>query len=211
MKVKTFFGALLLSAILSTQGFGFELLDKMLGLSGGCNCCPTCEAACEPVCECTTCEPVADACDPCADACDPCAPATPIRDLFDGLKGLGCGGCCEAACDACAPVEEVACEPACDPCDPCAKPNLLGGLKGLLGNCGGCGQTCCDACADDCGTCEPVIVEDACEPTCDPCAKPKLLDGLKGLLPKCGGCCERPVRRRHRSVRSNHRTSAGGP
>ena len=43
MRNKTFFGALLLSAALCSQGFSFELLDRMLGLNNGggdgCNAC----------------------------------------------------------------------------------------------------------------------------------------------------------------------------
>ena len=35
MRSKTIFGALLVSAALCSQGFGFELLDRMLGLNGG--------------------------------------------------------------------------------------------------------------------------------------------------------------------------------
>ena len=41
MKGKVVFGALLVSVALSSQGFGFELLDRLLGLKGGgsCNSC----------------------------------------------------------------------------------------------------------------------------------------------------------------------------
>ncbi len=43
MRGKTIFGALLVSVALCSQGFGFELLDRMLGLNGGgcgeCNAC----------------------------------------------------------------------------------------------------------------------------------------------------------------------------
>ena len=43
MRSKTIFGALLVSAALCSQGFGSELLDRMLGLNnggcGGCNAC----------------------------------------------------------------------------------------------------------------------------------------------------------------------------
>ena len=33
MKGKTIFGALLVSAVLCSQGFSFELMDRMLGLN----------------------------------------------------------------------------------------------------------------------------------------------------------------------------------
>ena len=57
MRSKTIFGALLVSVALCSQGFGFELLERMLGLNGGgcgeCNACAKvacCEKACEKAC-----------------------------------------------------------------------------------------------------------------------------------------------------------------
>ena len=55
MKSRIVFGALLMSVTLCGQGFGFELLDNLLGLNkcgcGGC-CEPACceQACCEPQC-----------------------------------------------------------------------------------------------------------------------------------------------------------------
>ena len=60
MRSKTIFGALLVSVALCSQGFSFELLDRMLGLNGG---------GCG---ECNACAKVAP-CEPCAKTCAPAA------------------------------------------------------------------------------------------------------------------------------------------
>ena len=57
MRSKMIFGALLVSVALCSQGFGFELLDRMLGLNGG---------GCG---ECNACAKVAPCCQPCANLC----------------------------------------------------------------------------------------------------------------------------------------------
>src|SRR4030067_939290 len=105
MKGKTIFGALLVSVALCGQGFGFELLDRMLGLNtGGCGqptCCQPAGQCCEQpaCCAPARCEPAC--CDPACSTC--CAPKC---DLFAGLKGLfACGGCCQPACGTCTPVQ----------------------------------------------------------------------------------------------------------
>ena len=51
MRCKTIFGALLVSVALCSQGFSFELLDRMLGLNGG-GCCEC--NACAKVAPCPT-------------------------------------------------------------------------------------------------------------------------------------------------------------
>ncbi len=77
MRSKTIFGALLVSVALCSQGFGFELLDRMLGLNcGGCGECKACaKVAC---------------CEPCAKACcpEPACCAKP-RLLREGLLRAG--------------------------------------------------------------------------------------------------------------------------
>ena len=97
MRWNMFVGALVVSVGLSSQSFGFELLDRMLGLNDcGCNSCcepQCCEKSCAPACEqacAPACEPAcaAPACEPaCATACD------------TGCCGNGHGhrghGCCE--------------------------------------------------------------------------------------------------------------------
>ena len=144
MKSKTIFGALLLSVALCSQGFGLELLDRMLGLKncGGCGECNACAkaACCEPVKACCPepCCPV-KACEP---ACEPSlrtslrkeiCRATPVRDLFAGIKDLfecdrcgRAGGCgCEPA-KACCPVKACAPEPCCPvkACEPACEASL---------------------------------------------------------------------------------------
>ena len=60
MNGKTIFGALLVSVALCSQGFGFELLDRMLGLNcGGCGECKACAkvACCEKAGKCCCPEP----------------------------------------------------------------------------------------------------------------------------------------------------------
>src|SRR3972149_1826517 len=99
MKSKTIFGALLVSVALCSQGFGLDLLDRMLGLNncGGCGecnacakaaCCEPAKACCpEPCCPVKACEP---ACEPaCEKNCGKsCCRVTPVRDLFCGIKDL---------------------------------------------------------------------------------------------------------------------------
>ena len=59
MRSKMIFGALLVSVALCSQGFGFELLDRMLGLNGGgcceCNACAKVAPCCQPCCAKTVC------------------------------------------------------------------------------------------------------------------------------------------------------------
>ena len=118
MKAKMVFGALLLSAALCSQGFGFELLANMVGLNrgGGGQCCePQCceKACCEPACEPECCEPAC--CEPecCEPACKPaCRKRGPLccllDDLFGRRKCCAQPSCCEKAC-----CEPACCEPAC--------------------------------------------------------------------------------------------------
>ena len=148
MRSKTIFGALLVSVALCSQGFGFELLDRMLGLNGGgcgeCNACAKvacCEKACPKACcpEPACCEKACPkACEPacCETAtCGKCKKCrcTPVRDLFAGMKdlfeakGTVCEtGCCDAA-QGCCPEPaccEKACPKACEPacgCEKCCK------------------------------------------------------------------------------------------
>src|SRR5687767_13633618 len=115
MKWNMMFGALVLSAALTSQSFGFDLLDRMLGMkhSGhGCSSCcePSCgcESSHEPSCGCESSCCESSCCTPCQQYC--CK--TP--DIFAGLfGGCGCGShgcgdsCCEASCG---------CEPSCG-CD----------------------------------------------------------------------------------------------
>ncbi len=189
-----------MSVALCGQGFGFELLDRMLGLDCGCCEPAACKpAACEPaVCEPAACEPAAcepDACGPCGKSkCrDKCRRATPVRDLFSGLQDLldckkGCGkscgqkGCCEPAAACCEPAA-ACCEPVaacCEPVAACCEPVA-------------CKPAACEPAACEPAACEPAACEpDACEPCGAKCGKKKsscrrpLLDLLDGIF----GCCK---------------------
>jgi hypothetical protein len=207
MKGKSIFGALLVSVALCGQGFGFELLDNLLGLNrGGCGPCqpaacePAAVAACDPAC--AACEPVAvAACEPACNACDPCGKPNccrprirPVRDLFDGLEDLArcrlagdCSKCkllgpCKPACATacCEPAAVACCEPAAVAC------------------CEPAAVACCEPAAVAC--CEPAAVacDPACQPACDPgcskkCCKPRcrpVLDLLENLFGR--KCCPKP-------------------
>jgi len=205
MKGKVVFGALLVSVALCGQGFGFELLDNLLGLNrGGCGCCQpaacepaacaACDPACEPACEpaCVACEPACQACEPAC--CDPCCKPKcckpcirPVRDLFDGLEDLArcrLGGDC-SKCKLCRACKPACCEPAC--CEPAA-----------VACCEPAAVACCEPAAVAC--CEPAAACDpACGPACcDPCCKPNrckprcrpVLDLLENLF-GCK-CCAKP-------------------
>jgi len=199
MKGKLFLGALLVSAVLCSQGLSATILGTVLGQN--CGGCGGCNACAEPAC----CEP--ESCEP---ACS--APSCGRRcDLFAGLRGLfacqqcnggGCNTCCGEVecCDPevayCAPEPECCEAPACGP--PACKPkcrrtgDLFTGLKGLLAcrNCngGGCGSCCEPACCEP-ACCEPACCEPACcEPACcEPaCCEPACCE------PACcePACCE---------------------
>ncbi len=183
MRSKTIFGALLVSVALCSQGFGFELLDRMLGLNGGCGDNKACAkvATCDPCAKVAACDPCAKACCPepaCCDpaCCDPCCGQkchnccriTPVRDLFGGLKDLfECKGTyCEPVCaPACDPACNQACEAACDPCcDPCKVKKCRTPRR--------CKKSCCDTCCTP--ACDPACEKvAACDPTCEPTCKPK--------------------------------------
>jgi len=191
MRSKTIFGALLVSVALCSQGFGLELLDRMLGLNGG--GCGECKVAC--------CDPCAKACcpEPCAKACpEPCAQAncgtcckkcrpTPVRDLFANIadmftaKGVQCETVACAAPTACCP------EPAC-----CEKPAKCRKVRCCKKAC------CCDPCAKACcDPCEKVACQPACEPACQPKVKChklyrrpvlELLEAMFGCKDCCNPC-----------------------
>lgn len=181
MKGKTVFGALLVSVALCSQGFGFDLLDRMLGLN--CGGCGTCNSCCETAC----CEPAAKCCAPEPACCEPecCEPqcCKPACDLFAGLKGLfDCrrrctAGCCEPECceaPKCCTPEPQCCEPAC-----CEKPKC-------------CEPKCCEpACCEKPDCCEPDCCNSCRKKRCICLPNLGLLDGLGDLF-KCRRCCRKP-------------------
>jgi hypothetical protein len=203
MRGKTIFGALLVSVALCSQGFGFELLDRMLGLNNGgcgeCNACAKvacCEKACPQACE----KACPQACETvCATAtcgkCKKCR-ATPVRDLFGDLKEMfeAKGTVCEtracAAPKACCP-EPACCEKACG-CEKCCKERKCRKPR--------CAEKACGACCP--AACEKACPK-ACEPTCEPTCETKtkchklyrrpvveLLESIFGTCKKCGTGCE---------------------
>jgi hypothetical protein len=202
MKGKTIFGALLVSVALCSQGFGFELLDRMLGLNGGgcgeckacakvacCEkagkcCCPEpacCEKACrvKPTCcaKPTCCEKTCG-----CEKCRKCR-ATPVRDLFDNIKDLfeAKGYTCETKC--CKAAKCCCPEPVCcgkvspKACEKVACESTCGRVKKLHKGCSACGPA----------TCEKVA-----QPKCHKLYRRPVVELLESLFAhkcgKCGGC-----------------------
>jgi hypothetical protein len=139
MKAKIIVGALFLSVAACSTGFGFELLDRMLGFGRGGDCCAPCEPACK------ACVPCCKPCKPCAPSCEPTTCAKPCR------APLVCKPpkCAPLACKA-PSCESVGCETGCSPCGTKVR-DLFAGIKGLLRckaggcECGDCGgATCCE-------------------------------------------------------------------
>ena len=150
MRSKTIFGALLVSVALCSQGFGFELLDRMLGLNGGgCGECNACAKV-------APCAPCAKTCAPacCEKQCLPACPSvcgkekvcrpTPVRDLFANIKDMfeakGCQtepvACCEAP--KCCP-EPKCCEKRC-----CEKVKCCHKVACCEKSCNACAPACCE-------------------------------------------------------------------
>jgi hypothetical protein len=193
MRSKTIFGALLVSVALCSQGFGFELLDRMLGLnSGGCGECKACAnvACCAPAKACCP-EPACAKPACCQPACEvPCRQPKchklyrrPVVELFGNMKELfeakGCycekPACCEA--------------PKCCPEPACAKPCHERVRR--------CHKVRCEtACAVP--VCEKACAQPACcQPACEtPCRQPKchklyrrpVVELLENLF-ACHRCC----------------------
>ena len=174
MRNKTICGALLVSAALCSQGFGFELLDRMLGVNsggnGGCSACanggpcnPATKACCpEPTACGNACpQPVASACGQAGCGTNQKCRRTPVRDLFAGMADLFAAKGCESepqACGAttgCGPESASCANPA--GCGPTSQPvrqpkchklyrrPALELLEGMFGT-----QNC--GCGSGCGT-----------------------------------------------------------
>lgn len=189
-----------LGCLMTTQSFGFDLLDRMMGKRGcGCDtiCCEAPHAACDPVCgaEQAVCEPACGceaACPPacgCETACQPacgcetacCKPRRPglLQRLFSHHRRCCDDPCCDDPCQdpGCYAVApgcgcEDACPPACG-CEPaCCQPRRVGLLDRLFGRCHK--QRCCDAIGCDAGCCHGAPsasdVPEAPEPVADPSA-----------------------------------------
>jgi hypothetical protein len=116
MKWNMVLGALVISVGMCGQGFGFELLERMLGVNDNCGCAPSCGCEVEPSCGCEAATACGCQTDPgCGSEADPgygceqqsCCPQPGCKKkrcgLLDGLfKHRGCGckkkSCCEPSC-----------------------------------------------------------------------------------------------------------------
>jgi hypothetical protein len=204
MKWNTVFSALVVSASLCGQSFGFELLDRMLGLNDcGCNtCCSTAAPACgcdkgcgpsnyEPACNAA----VAAACEPgCAAAAAPCSctAAAPACEAACSAAGptSGCAAPAAPSCGCAAP----ACGSTCGGCNKCCRPGLFQGMKGLF-DCAFpclpvivfepiCHRNCCNSgCAAAVPACGAATASCG-APACGSCQKPCLLDCFR-IKHKC--------------------------
>ncbi len=157
MKWNIIIGTLVMGLGLCSQSFGFELLDRMLGVDSCCesSCCAKkscCEAA-APSCGCDT---------GCNTGCNTgcCKPKCCRQPLFNFNRCCkpkcgcdnGCNGGCNGGCAAAAPTCEAAapacgCETACAP--KCCKQKCCGSILDRLF---ACHKRCCKpSCNSGCG------------------------------------------------------------
>ena len=185
MKWNMVFGALVVSVGLCSQSFGFELLDRMLGLNDcGCNSC--CETACEPSCGCDKgCEPTC-----CAQEQSCCAQEQSCCAQEQS--------CCAAEQSCCAAEPSCGCEQSC--CKRRHHGDLFCGLRGLF-DCHKCKKSCCEqTCAAEPTCCAAEQSCCAAEPTCceQPCCKKRrchrgllsLFHHKKCCKPACNTGCD---------------------
>lgn len=150
--------AIVIGCGISSPSFGFDLLDRMLGIKCGSSCdTAACDAAAEgeePACGCE--EP----------ACGCEAP----------------GGSEEPACGCEEPV--CGCEPAAEGCDSPAAKKCGGLLSKMFPSMSGCDSSCDTGAEEDpaCG-CEPA--GDGCEDACDSAPAPKCGGLLAKLFASC--------------------------
>src|ERR1700681_1944152 len=90
MKWNMVLGALVVSVGLCSQSFGFELLERMIGLNDcGCNSC--CQRSCQPACGCDK------GCDTgCQATC-----AAPAESSCCAAPSCGAPSCCHKRCHHC--------------------------------------------------------------------------------------------------------------
>ncbi len=195
MKWNIFVGSLVLGLGLSTQSFGFDLLDRMLGADYG-GCCEK-AACCETSCGCEV--------DPgcgCDDGCATkgCGKAKCRRPLLDLFKSHKCNsGCADKCCDVDPGCGCEVVDPGCgcnDGCDSkcgakkCCRRPLLDLFKRSCKS--GCADKCCDV-DPGCG-CEVVDPGCGCDDGCSSkgCGRKKLnlLDRIFGCKRCKTSCCE---------------------
>ena len=154
--------AMVIGCGISSPTFGFDLLDRMLGIKCGSSCDT---AACDAPADCEA-EPACGCEEP---ACGCEEPA--------GEEGPACG--CEEPVCGCEPAAE-GCEDACD--SPAAK-SCGGLLSKLFPMMNGCDSGCDEADEDPACGCEPIA--EGCEDACDSPAGAK----CSGLLAKLFSTC----------------------
>jgi len=172
MKLKMFLGALAVSAGLCGQSFGFELLDRMLGLNnGGGSCCAPscCEQSCAPEPTCCEAAPAQSCgCEAAPSCCDSGCGQRRCHDLFGGLKGLFDCHRCKSSCHAASSCgcEEAAPSCGCEAAPSCgceAAPSCCGKRRhhGLLHHLfahkhrrGNCCESACSSCDTGCSSCQ---------------------------------------------------------
>lgn len=172
MKRFTLTMTMALGCLMTSQSFGFDLLDRMLG-SRGCGCdtisCVTPDCGAE-----TACCPVDPSC-----GAEPC-----LGGLFTKV-GRHAAPCCDST-----PVCHV--DPCCDAAPCCDTGIGRGGLLSKLFN-KRAGQSCCDAgCEPTCGLADPCGCATGCDSGCALVSKPRGL--LSKLFSKChtSNCCDAP-------------------
>lgn len=152
MKRSILVATLVIGSSICSQSFGFDLLDRMLGLKG----CGSSSACCEAPCY-DGCEPACGLESACNDCCEPACGAE-SKCLGDRLFGKK--SCCEPACGL-----ESSCN-SCNSCEPAC---------GLESSCNSC-NSCEPACGAEIA-CEPTCCDSGC---CS--GKRGLLDKLVGKL-----------------------------
>ena len=121
MKWNMILGALIVSVSMSGQSFGFELLDQLLGMGGGCGCNSCCEKPCGAPADCG-----------CAPKC--CKKSRCCKPKCCNPK------CCKSRCNSCcAPKPDCGCASKC-----CKKRCCLMDLFR-------CKKSCCNSCESSCG------------------------------------------------------------
>src|SRR6056297_1801838 len=163
---------MVLGCTLCTQSFGFDLLDRMLGVKGCGTASNCCDVSCEPACgvEATPCGCAAEpACGCEAPVCGcPAEPACGF-EIADcgcaaepacGLEAAGCGCAAGPTCG----CEVAACDSGCAPCGDHHGGGLLAKLFSHRNH--GCDSGCDIACgAPACG-CEVAACESGCDSLC---------------------------------------------
>ncbi len=213
MKWNLIVSSLVLALGMSTQSFGFELLDQLLGVSGCCNsgcceascgapaCCDSGCAAADPACGCPSDPACGCPAEPaCCDAAPCCKPK--CKGLLHNLLGHKkcCASACEPACG-CPEACDTGCPAACD--SGCAAADPACGCAAADPACGCEVASCCDPCGKKCGgllgrlfghkkSCGLLEASCGCPEACDSGCAADPSCGCASAAPACG-CGAAPV------------------